>query len=186
MQQQLAVAAKLLAAASEVSCLTGAGVSAESGVSTFRDSDTGLWANFDPAQLASQRGFAADPGLVWRWYMERLDKMSSVQPNAGHIALADLETLVPFFTLITQNVDDLHERGGSNSVLHLHGSISQYRCNSCTIPYALTQEEREMIKEREGKKEKEWLAMFPEDIRGEVSANTELLSRQFGVNLKES
>lgn len=142
MQEQLTEAAAILAQASRVVCLTGAGVSAESGVATFRDADTGLWSKFDPAQLASQRGFAADPGLVWRWYMERLAKMSTVQPNPGHVALARLESLVPHFTLATQNVDDLHERGGSVSVLHLHGAISRYRCNGCRMPYVLSTEDR--------------------------------------------
>jgi NAD-dependent deacetylase len=142
MMRQIVAAAQLLAAARTVACLTGAGVSAESGVATFRDSDTGLWSQFDPAQLASQQGFAADPGLVWRWYMQRLDKVSAVQPNPGHLALSELESLVPEFTLITQNVDDLHERSGSRSVLHLHGSISHFRCNACRTPYTLTHEDR--------------------------------------------
>jgi NAD-dependent deacetylase len=142
MMQQIATAAQLLTAARSVACLTGAGVSAESGVATFRDARTGLWSRFDPAQLASQQGFAADPGLVWRWYMERLDTVSVVQPNPGHLALSELEALVPEFTLITQNVDDLHERSGNRSVLHLHGSISHFRCNACRTPYTLTREDR--------------------------------------------
>ncbi|MDI9546011.1 MAG: Sir2 family NAD-dependent protein deacetylase, partial [Chloroflexota bacterium] len=131
MHEQLAAAAALLRDAQAVACLTGAGVSAESGVATFRDAATGLWSKFDPQQLASQAGFAADPGLVWRWYMERLQKISSVQPNPGHIALAKLAARFAQFDLITQNIDDLHERGGSPTVYHLHGSITRYRCNRC-------------------------------------------------------
>jgi NAD-dependent deacetylase len=135
-------AARLLARAQRVACLTGAGVSAESGVATFRDAQRGLWSQFDPQQLASQEGFAADPGLVWRWYMARLEMVESAQPNAGHRALAQLESLAPSFTLVTQNVDDLHERAGSRNVLHLHGSILLFRCNECSAGYGLRREER--------------------------------------------
>jgi NAD-dependent deacetylase len=137
MHKRLAAAAALLRDAQAVACLTGAGVSAESGVATFRDAATGLWSKFDPQQLASQAGFAADPGLVWRWYMDRLQKISSVQPNPGHIALAKLAARFAQFDLITQNIDDLHERGGSPTVYHLHGSITRYRCNRCAAPYTL-------------------------------------------------
>ena len=137
MYEQLAAAAALLRDAQAVACLTGAGVSAESGVATFRDAATGLWSKFDPQHLASQAGFAVDPGLVWRWYMERLQKISSVQPNPGHIALAKLAARFAQFDLITQNIDDLHERGGSPTVYHLHGSITRYRCNRCAAPYTL-------------------------------------------------
>jgi NAD-dependent deacetylase len=130
-------AAQLLAQASRVACLTGAGVSAESGVPTFREAHTGLWTRFDPMELASQEGFAADPGLVWRWYVERLCMVEDAMPNAGHIALAQLESVLSQFTILTQNVDNLHERAGSQSVVHLHGSIAAFRCSGCRRPYAL-------------------------------------------------
>ena len=142
LQQELSIAAQILNHVQRVACLTGAGVSAESGVDTFRDAETGLWSKFDPVQLASQEGFAADPGFVWRWYMERLAHMSTVPPNAGHVALAQLASIAPDFTLATQNIDDLHERGGSEDVLHLHGSINRFRCNDCQAPYALTAGDR--------------------------------------------
>jgi NAD-dependent deacetylase len=135
-------AAQLLASAQRIVCLTGAGVSAESGVATFRDAQTGLWSKFDPQQLASQSGFRADPGLVWRWYMQRLQMVEAAQPNPGHIALAQLEQLTPGFTLITQNVDDLHERAGSRSVLHIHGRITHMRCNVCAFEHPLQTSER--------------------------------------------
>lgn len=141
LRHELKIAAQVLNNVQRVACLTGAGVSAESGVDTFRDAKTGLWSKFDPVQLASQEGFAADPGLVWRWYMERLAHMSTVQPNPGHVALAQLAAIVPEFTLATQNIDDLHERGGSDGVLHLHGSINRFRCNDCQTPYQLSPEE---------------------------------------------
>ncbi len=135
-------AAELLTNASSIVVLTGAGVSAESGVATFRDAQTGLWSRFSPEQLASQAGFAADAGLVWRWYMQRLAMVEQAQPNPGHRALAELERLAASFTLITQNVDDLHERAGSRATLHLHGSIARFRCNECAATYRLLDADR--------------------------------------------
>lgn len=140
---QLQSAAAALARAGRVVCLTGAGVSAESGIATFRDAQTGLWAKFDPQELASQEGFARNPGLVWRWYMDRLHWVEEAQPNAGHYALAELERIAPDFTLVTQNVDNLHERAGSVNVVHLHGSIARFRCNRCAKQHALQPAERE-------------------------------------------
>jgi len=140
--RSLVVAADLLANAQAVAVLTGAGVSAESGVSTFRDAQSGLWSHFDPLQLASQEGFVADPGLVWRWYMHRLMAVEAATPNPGHLALAELERLAPMFTLITQNVDDLHERAGNAYTLHLHGRIGHFFCSECGAPYTLRSDDR--------------------------------------------
>jgi len=140
--QLIEQAATYLAGARRIACLTGAGVSAESGIATFRDALTGMWSRFDPQQLASQAGFAADPGLVWRWYMDRLSWVEEAQPNAGHLALAEIEAATPEFTLITQNVDNLHEIAGSVNVLHLHGSLARFRCNICAKPYTLDPEDR--------------------------------------------
>lgn len=114
---------------------TGAGVSAESGVHTFRDALTGLWAKFDPMQLATPEAFLRDPALVWGWYEWRRQLLLGVQPNPAHLAIAELEQRLPKVTVITQNVDDLHERAGSRSVLHLHGSIFVPRCFSCGLPH---------------------------------------------------
>ena len=135
-------AAELLNRARTVVCLTGAGVSAESGVATFRDAQTGLWSRFDLRQLASQAGFAQDPALVWRWYMERLQTVEQATPNPGHRALADLESLLPLFVLFTQNVDDLHERAGSQAVHHLHGTLTRFCCNKCATEHPLATAER--------------------------------------------
>lgn len=110
---------------------TGAGVSAESGIPTFRDSLTGLWERFDAASLATPEAFCADPALVWGWYEWRRMKVLQAQPNPAHKAIAELARHVPNLTLITQNVDDLHERAGSTEVLHLHGSLHQPRCFEC-------------------------------------------------------
>lgn len=133
---------KILSASSAIACLTGAGVSAESGVPTFRDALTGLWSTFDPQQLASQDGFAQDPGTVWRWYMARLAGVEKATPNPGHFALAELARRSPDFVLITQNVDDLHERAGSRDVIHLHGNIARFHCNRCGRMHNLQAEDR--------------------------------------------
>ncbi len=110
---------------------TGAGVSAESGIPTFRDSLTGLWERFDAAALATSEAFSADPELVWGWYEWRRMKVLQAQPNPAHRAIAELSRYVPRLTLITQNVDDLHERAGSAEVIHLHGSLHRPRCFTC-------------------------------------------------------
>lgn len=117
---------------------TGAGVSAESGVPTFRDALTGLWENFDPEALATPEAFAENPDFVWGWYEWRRKMLLEVQPNPAHIAIAELAKRVPKFTLITQNVDDLHERAGSTDVLHLHGSLFTPRCFDCGNAYQFT------------------------------------------------
>lgn len=114
---------------------TGAGVSAESGIPTFRDALTGLWARFDPAQLATPEAFAADPELVWGWYEWRRQRVLHSQPNAAHRAIAELAARVPQLTLVTQNVDDLHERAGNGAVVHLHGSLHAPRCVQCARAY---------------------------------------------------
>ena len=117
-----------LGRARRVAVLTGAGVSAESGVPTFREAQTGLWARFSPEDLANPDAFRRDPQLVWEWYAWRRDLVSGVEPNAGHQALADLEKRFPVFTLVTQNVDDLHRRAGSRQVLELHGNLFRTKC----------------------------------------------------------
>jgi NAD-dependent deacetylase len=113
-----------LAAAQKLCVLTGAGMSAESGIPTFRDAQTGYWARMDPMQLASEAGFRADPRLVWDWYAERREGVRQAQPNAGHLALGDYARRHPGrLTLVTQNVDDLHQRAGNVDALRLHGDI---------------------------------------------------------------
>ena len=110
--------------AARVCVLTGAGMSAESGIPTFRDALTGLWSRFDPAQLASEEGFRADPALVWNWYAERREGVRRAEPNAGHHALAAWSARRPGrVTVVTQNVDDLHQRAGQRGVIRLHGDI---------------------------------------------------------------
>ena len=108
--------------------LTGAGISAESGIPTFRDALTGLWSKFRPEELATPEAFLANPKLVWDWYAWRREKVAEVKPNAGHLALAKLEKRVEQFVLITQNVDGLHQRAGSKNVIELHGNIGRVKC----------------------------------------------------------
>jgi NAD-dependent deacetylase len=114
--------------AREVAVLTGSGLSAESGVPTFRDAQSGLWSRFKPEDLATPEAFQRDPKLVWEWYAWRRERIAAVQPNGGHLALAELERRAPEFTLITQNVDGLHQRAGSRNVIELHGNITRVKC----------------------------------------------------------
>lgn len=107
----------LLLRTSKLVSLTGAGVSQESGLRTFRDAQTGLWAQYRPEELASPEAFARDPKLIWDWYAWRREAVKAVRPNAGHYALVEMEGRVPQFTLITQNVDGLHRMAGSRNML---------------------------------------------------------------------
>jgi len=126
----IAQAREWIEQARSVAVLTGAGISAESGLPTFRGPG-GLWKSFRPEELATPGAFARDPKLVWEWYSWRREVHSRCEPNRGHVALAKLEQLKPQFTLITQNVDSLHERAGSRKIIHLHGSLWRVRCMSC-------------------------------------------------------
>ncbi|MGJ7522710.1 SIR2 family NAD-dependent protein deacylase [Variovorax sp. LT1P1] len=126
--------------ARRVVVLTGAGMSAESGIPTFRDSTDGMWAQFDVRSLATAAGFQRDPALVWSWYESRRKNVADALPNPGHLALACLAELpwIEELTVVTQNVDDLHERAGSTPVHHLHGSLFAPRCFSCHRPHVRT------------------------------------------------
>ncbi|GIL16129.1 MAG: NAD-dependent protein deacylase [Chloroflexota bacterium] len=120
--------------AQHIAVLTGAGVSAESGVPTFRDAQTGLWAEFNPEELATREAFARNPKMVWEWYAFRRELIARAEPNAGHYALAEMERRWSLseraknFTLITQNIDGLHERAGSQNIIELHGNIFRAKC----------------------------------------------------------
>lgn len=130
----IARVAERLRAAKVVAVLTGAGISAESGVPTFRDAQTGLWAQFDPRELATPAAFAEHPKRVWDWYAERRALAARVAPNPAHLALVAIERRVPRFALITQNVDGLHARAGSRALIELHGNIARVRCSGCGRP----------------------------------------------------
>jgi NAD-dependent deacetylase len=118
----------------KVAALTGAGVSQESGLRTFRDTMDGLWSQYRPEDLATPEAFERDPNLVWEFYAMRRLKTGEVQPNPGHVALTEMGRRVHHFTLITQNVDGLHQRAGSTGVIELHGNITRVRCaRSCGV-----------------------------------------------------
>lgn len=124
----------LLRSARSVTVLTGAGVSAASGIPTFRGPE-GLWRQYRPEELATPQAFARDPVLVWEWYAWRRARIAACNPNPAHIALADWSRRVPQFTLITQNVDGLHERAGTDHVIRFHGSIWELQCwQRCGAP----------------------------------------------------
>ena len=124
-----AALARALASAGRVVVLTGAGVSAESGIPTFRDALTGLWARYDPLDLATPAAFERQPRLVWDWYAMRREAVLVARPNAGHDALVEMERRVPAFLVATQNVDGLHARAGTRSLVELHGNIARVRCS---------------------------------------------------------
>ncbi len=123
----IASLAPIAAKAKRIVVSTGAGVSAESGIPTFRDATTGLWAKHDPVMLASIEGFLDDPAMVWKWYDERRQNMRACKPNPGHSAIAQWEKLWrdggKGFQLITQNIDGLHNQAGSSEIIELHGNI---------------------------------------------------------------
>lgn len=121
-------AATNLKMADRVCVLTGAGVSKESGVPTFRDAQEGLWAKYDPAELATPEAYRKNPKLVWDWYAFRREIGNKAKPNNGHYALAELEKTIGALPVITQNVDDLHEQAGSTDVIHLHGNLYGNKC----------------------------------------------------------
>lgn len=114
----------------KVFVLTGAGISAESGIRTFRDTG-GLWENFRVEDVATPEGFERDPVLVWKFYNQRRSDLKKVEPNPAHYALAELQKRVLDFFLVTQNVDNLHERAGSENLLHMHGELLKVRCLEC-------------------------------------------------------
>lgn len=147
-KDKLALCQQKIRQAKQVTVLTGAGISAESGIPTFRDKQTGLWENFRAEELASQQGFLANPKLVWQWYQMRRQLIQDKQPNAGHDALFQLEQYCQSqgkaFTLISQNVDELHEKSGSNPI-KIHGNIMKNQCNSCLTPYTQDASSNELI-----------------------------------------
>lgn len=126
--------------ARHVVIFTGAGVSQESGIPTFRDAMTGIWGRFDAESLATREAFSRDRDFVWGWYESRRAMVLRCHPNPAHLAIAAMSTCVPKLTLITQNIDDLHERAGSWDVIHLHGSLHHPRCYTCGASYMLPSE----------------------------------------------
>jgi NAD-dependent deacetylase len=135
-RDRLERAAAALRQAARVVVLTGAGISKDSGLRTFREAQTGLWSQYRPEELATPEAFERRPELVWRWYAWRRSLVAQAQPNAGHLAIAALQRVVPDCTLVTQNVDGLHRRAGSTHVIELHGDITRIRCSRCSRVHA--------------------------------------------------
>ncbi|SES25703.1 NAD-dependent deacylase [Corynebacterium cystitidis] len=143
-EQAAEQAQALVANARHIEVFTGAGMSADSGIATFRDAQTGLWENVDPTALASIDAWAQDPEPMWAWYLWRAHLVNQAEPNAGHRAIADWGMRSGTrngahhdvkVTVTTQNIDNLHERAGSSDVAHLHGSLFHYRCSICSRPW---------------------------------------------------
>ncbi|HEU0016677.1 MAG TPA: NAD-dependent deacylase [Longimicrobium sp.] len=128
-------AAEMLARAGRVVASTGAGMSKESGIPTFRDAMEGLWAQFDPQELATEQGFRRDPRRVWSWYAWRRRRVGQARPHPGYDALVELERLHPSLVVITQNVDGLHSAAGSRDVIELHGNIRRVKCLDAGHPF---------------------------------------------------
>jgi NAD-dependent deacetylase len=127
--------AELVKVSKSVTILTGAGISVESGIPTFREALTGLWSQYNPEELATPSAFRNNPELVWDWYLWRRELIDQSEPNPGHKTLADLERLFSQqsrgFTLITQNVDGFHRRAGSQNIIELHGNLMRNKCSEC-------------------------------------------------------
>ncbi len=134
-------AAKALLGANEIVCFTGAGISVESGIPTYRDRLTGLWARRKPDHLETAKAFRENPSLVWGWYLWRRRQVAQAEPNAAHLALRQLAILGKKVSIITQNIDDLHERAGSVEVLHLHGCLAKPKCFACHRPAELSRDQ---------------------------------------------
>lgn len=134
-------AAEALLGAKKIVAFTGAGISAESGIPTYRDKLTGVWEHHDPQQLETAKAFRQNPELVWGWYLWRRQLVARAKPNEAHLALERLISGERSVSVITQNIDDLHERAGSQAVLHLHGSLAKAKCFACHRNAELTRDE---------------------------------------------
>ena len=130
-EENIARAAALLREAKSVVVFTGAGISAESGVPTYRSGADGLWSRQNMERFANPAGYAANLPDSYEWYKARAQGVSSVEPNAGHRAIVELAQVVPTLTVVTQNIDSLHQRAGSHAVIELHGHLREFRCDSC-------------------------------------------------------
>ncbi len=130
MEKGIAKAYELVSSSNEIVVLTGAGISAESGIPTYRGQE-GLWRNYDPQELATPEAFFKNPKLVWEWYDSRRTIMKNAKPNPGHFAITALEKEKKDFTLITQNVDGLHSTAGTRNIIELHGSLWEIKCTEC-------------------------------------------------------
>lgn len=147
MEMQRAVDAIL--SAKKIVFFTGAGISANSGIPTFRDKLTGLWEKHDPQRLETANAFRENPALVWGWYLWRRRQVSLAEPNSAHLSILRFANAGWEVSVITQNIDDLHERAGSKNVVHLHGSLMSVKCFGCHRPFELAPEQLQIAEERQ-------------------------------------
>ncbi|WAH58856.1 NAD-dependent deacylase [Pseudomonas silvicola] len=138
---ELRRAADALRHAGKIVVFTGAGISAESGIPTFRDELTGLWSMYDPQRLETANAFRENPALVWSFYLWRRRQAKEAKPNLAHLLVQSLESSRRQVSVITQNIDDLHERAGSTDIIHLHGSLNVPKCFACHRPAELAPEQ---------------------------------------------
>jgi len=127
-ENSVEAAARAIDRARSIVVFSGAGVSRESGIATFRDPEEGIWSKYDPMEMATLEGYVRDPSFVWTWYEHRFGIVVDAEPNLGHRAIAELEELFPTVTVVTQNIDGLHQRAGSTDVIELHGTMHRYAC----------------------------------------------------------
>lgn len=146
-QVEMQRAADAIRTSKRIVFFTGAGISAESGIPTFRDKLTGLWEKYDPQRLETADAFRENPALVWGWYLWRRRQMSRAQPNSAHISIPRFADAGRQVSVITQNIDDLHERAGSMSLVHLHGSLMDVKCFACHRPVELAPEQLQIAEE---------------------------------------
>ena len=147
MQDLLQQAAGILSQARRLVVLTGAGISKESGIPTFREAQQGLWAQYDPQRLATMQGFLTNPSLVWDWYQFRLGLVEQAQPNPGHRAIVELEQRLPHVEVITQNVDGLHVQAGIRRTFVYIALLNPQLCNYEDVPYASFQKDTDTFQE---------------------------------------
>ncbi len=145
-ERQLKQIADILSRCIMPVAFTGAGISAESGVPTFRDNN-GLWDGYDPMKVATPESFRENPKSVWQFYNERRKQVKQVQPNPAHLALAELESIHGNLLIITQNIDGLHQQAGSKNIIELHGSLFKARCTQCDYQTEIDKPEREILSE---------------------------------------
>lgn len=144
---QMKRAVEALRIARRIVFFTGAGISAESGIPTFRDKLTGLWSKFDPRRLETADAFRENPALVWGWYLWRRNQVSRAEPNSAHLFIPRFQRAGWEVFVVTQNIDDLHERAGSSDVVHSHGSLMGVKCFGCKRPAELTAKQLKVAEE---------------------------------------
>ena len=179
--EQLKRAAELLRAARAVVVFTGAGVSAESGVPTYRGQEDGLWSKHNLDRYANPRGYAAHLSDAYAWYRARAQSVAEVEPNAAHFAIARLAERVPKLTVVTQNIDSLHQRAGSREVVELHGNLREFRCDGCGWRVGWDRASESPICQRCGDHIRPNVVMFEENLPIDAFDSAEVAAHECDV-----